>query len=255
MSRRMVPLLFVMLALAAACTGEIGVLAQLESETGGDPTPLASLEVRVVPYDRDVIFDSLQAAASSPEPEAPDSLVQLQAAIATAQTDWSAATERWNAARDSLRAIRNRLDQLNRTSAEYRLLFTDFGDQEQRERGANRAMETAFQTYTGLQNRYNSAAEEFSIQYNAWADGAFAAVDEVVTRRLEAIGSEEVWDTTDANGVVRVTGLKRGDWWVHARYDLPFEELYWNVPVTVGGEPATVQLNRATGENRARYGG
>jgi len=254
MSRRMRQP-FVILALAsAACTGEVAVLAQLEPEEGGEATPLASLEVRALPYDRDVIFDSLQSSAPSPEPITPDSLVQLQAEIAAAQTEWSTATERWNAARDSLRAIRTRLDQLNRTSAEYRLLFTDFGDQEQRERAANRQMEGAFARYTGLQSRYNSAAQEYSIQYSTWADAAFAAVDETVNRRLEALGREEVWDTTDANGVVRLT-LKRGEWWIHARYDLPFEELYWNVPVNVAADGATVELNRVAATKRARYGG
>ncbi len=245
----------VLLALAgAACSGDVAVLGQLDSEQGGEPTILSSLEVRYLPYDRDVVFDSLQNAASSPEPAAPDSLVDLQAQIAAAQTEWSTATERWNGARDSLRAIRNRLDQLSRGSAEYRLLFTDFGDQEQRERAANRQMESAFQRYTGLQSRYNAAAQEYRIQYDNWADGAFATAQEIIDRRIEALGRGEVWDTTDANGVSRVT-LPRGEWWVHARYDLPFEELYWNVPVTVGSEPATVELNRATAQRRPRYGG
>ena len=69
---------------------------------------------------------------------------------------------------------------------------------------------------------------------------------------LDAAGRPQVYDTTDANGIARMTGLSSGEYWIHARYDLPFEELYWNVPVTVGGEPVQVQLTRQTAQVRPK---
>jgi hypothetical protein len=241
------------MAASFACTGDVAIVAQLDNPEGGDPTPLKELEVRALPYNRDMIFDSLTNAAGSPAPAAPDSLVALQSQIAQAQNELSLATERWNGARDSLRAIRNRMDQLNRQSAEYRLLFADFGDQEDRERAARAQMDGAFRRFDDLQKRYTNAAQEYRIMLAEWEDQAFVAVDSVIAQHIEESGREEVWDTTDANGVLRMT-LKRGEWWIYSRYDLPFDELYWNLPVEVsGGEPKQVQLNNSTAQRRPKY--
>lgn len=60
-----------------------------------------------------------------------------------------------------------------------------------------------------------------------------------------------VVDTTDANGIVRFRGLRSGDWWIHARYDLPFDELYWNVPIQVEGE-MQIELTRENAQVRPK---
>jgi hypothetical protein len=49
------------------------------------------------------------------------------------------------------------------------------------------------------------------------------------------VGLEVQYDTTSAQGVARFTGVKPGQWWVNARYERQFDELYWNVPVEVAG--------------------
>jgi hypothetical protein len=258
MRRRTPSFLLAFAAVASfACTGEVAVVAQLENPDGGDPTPLADLEVRFLPYDRDAIFDSLTATAGSPEPSAPDSLVLLQQQIAEAQTAWSNAEERWNAARDSLRKIQEATDRMaragQRATGQYRLLVSDFADQEARERTANRDRESAFARYTGLQSRYANAVQEFRIRRDNWGDEAYADVEVVRAARLAALGKEEVWDTTNANGFVQ-RALPKGQWWVHARYELPYEELYWNGSVEVaGGDPVQVILNRSTALVRPRY--
>ena len=47
--------------------------------------------------------------------------------------------------------------------------------------------------------------------------------------------------------------MKTGEWWIHARYDLPYEELYWNVSITVErGDPQRVVLNRANAQRRPK---
>jgi hypothetical protein len=250
-----------LLAVAAlasfACTGEVAVVGQLENPDGGDPVPLADLEIRYLPYDRDAVFDSMTAAASSPEPQAPDSLVQLQQQIAEAQGNWTNAEDRWNTARDSLRKLSDETERMQRAgqrnSAQYRLLFADFSDQEQRERVANREREAAFSRYTGLQSRYSNAVQEFRAQRESWGDETFTDFADIRLARLQALNREEVWDTTNANGVSQVS-LEKGQWWVHARYELPYSELYWNEPIEVtGGDPMQVLLNRSTAEARPRF--
>jgi hypothetical protein len=240
-------------AVTVGCSGEAVVLAQLEDADTGETTTLNQLEIRYLPYDRDVVFDSLQSVASRPEPAAPDSLLELQAAIAEAQVTWSAATERWNSARDSLRALSARLDQLPRSSAEYRLLYRDFQPQEAAEAAAQRQMDSSFALYDGLQRRYTAQAQEYSLLRDQWGDEAFADVDDIIAARIEEAGREEVFDTTDMNGIAR-TSLPKGQWWVYARYELIYDELYWNVPLEVaGGEPTELILNRANAQRRPRY--
>jgi len=233
----------------SACTGQVAVEAQLENAEG-QMTPLKELEVRALPYDRDAIFDSLKTAYSTPEPMPPDSLTSLKTAIQQANEQWTTAETAWNSARDSLRALRTKLDNTPRSSAEYRLMFRDFGDQEARERAAQRTSEAAFKRYTDLQERYTSQAQAYTLLHDQWADDAYQSVDEVIAARLKEMGSAEVADTTDSNGIARFK-LKKGQWWIFARFPLVYEELYWNVPVEVtGGDPVPVMLTRETAKPR-----
>ena len=44
---------------------------------------------------------------------------------------------------------------------------------------------------------------------------------------------------------------KPGTWWIHSRYALPFEELYWNVQVdVVKGDPVQIRLTPANADRR-----
>jgi hypothetical protein len=45
-----------------------------------------------------------------------------------------------------------------------------------------------------------------------------------------------------------------GTWWVHARHELPFTELYWNIQIDVQrGEPVQITLNRANAQVRPNF--
>jgi len=233
---------------AAACggTGDLMVHAQLQNESG-EATPLADLEVRALPYNRDLIFDSLKAAAEAagnPEPAIPDSIQQMQTDIAAANTEYSAADAQWATARDSLRSIKDRLDRMSRSSGEYRLLYNDFNDQETREAQAKRRADAAFARFDDLQKRFANLSEELKIVRGDWADRAYAPVDSLLELKVAAAGRDPVADTTDANGGAPFV-LPAGTWWITARYDLPFEQLYWNVQVEVAkGEVQELVLNR-----------
>lgn len=243
-------------ALLAACGGtEVVVQAaiQPEGDQAGEPSPLPNLEIRALPYDRDLIFDSLRAAYATPEPEVPAALMQLQTEITAAQEQLSNAESQWNAARDSLKTLSDQMRGMSRGDPRYVVAFRDFNAQEAIERQQRQRMEQANQRFTSILTSFNEQSQQIRAQRQAWGDEAFASINEVIEARLDELGLEEHWDTTNANGIVRFEGLKQGQWWIHARYDLPYTELYWNVPVDVTkGDPITVTLNRAAAQVRPK---
>ena len=79
-------------ALLSACgptqvvvTAEI---AQDDQSQDAEPRALGDLEIRLFPYDRDAIFDSLTATAARPEPPIPDSVLTAQNQVAESQQAW-----------------------------------------------------------------------------------------------------------------------------------------------------------------------
>jgi hypothetical protein len=237
--------------LAACGGGEVIVQAQLEAGEG-QVTPLAGLPVRALPYDRDAVFDSLRAAYATPEPEIPAELAMLQDSMARAQEAWRTAESRWRSGRDSLRALQQRLDNLSRASGEYVVAFRQFNELETQVNAAERTMNQQFGRYESLQTRYTDRAAETSRARDQWADAAYSDIERAIAERLQGTRRTEAVDTTNANGIGRLSRLQAGQWWIHARYDLPFEELYWNVPVTVDGEQVQVQLTRETAQVRPK---
>lgn len=237
--------------LTACGSAEVIVTAQVEQE--GSVDPLGNLQVRVLPYDRDAIFDSLAAAHSEPEPQIPPDLASLQDSIAQANQAWTRATARWNIARDSAAKVSERLRGMSRASGEYVVLFRQSNDLFDEEAAQKRTMDSAFARFESLQDRFSTQAQEVQTSMDQWADVAYADFDRSATARMTESGLDEVTDTTDANGVVRITGLKKGEqYWVHARYELAFEELYWNIPITAGDEPVRVELTRETAQVRPK---
>lgn len=239
-------------ALTACGNADVVIETRTEGE-GGEPTPIAQLEVRALPYDRDAIFDSLEAAYAEPRPEIPDSLEDLQNRVAQAQQAWREAETQWNTARDSLRTLSDAMEGMARQSPAYRVAFLDFSEQEEREAAAQQASEDAFAAFDGLQQSYNAQVEQVAARREQWADEAYEGIGDVIAARLEELGHEEITDTTDASGAVTLS-LEPGQWWIHARYDLLFDELYWNVPVDAPrGDPITVTLDRSTAEIRPQF--
>ena len=101
-------------ALLSACgptqvvvTAEI---AQNDRSQDAGPRALGDLEIRLFPYDRDAIFDSLTAAAARPEPPIPDSVLAAQNQVAESQQAWRDTEARWNVLRDTLQTLTEELD-------------------------------------------------------------------------------------------------------------------------------------------------
>ena len=230
--------------LAACGPTQVVVTAELSSDDQV-ARALGDLEIRMFPYNRDVIFDSLTAVATTPEPSIPDSVLNAQSAVAAAQQEWRDTEARWNVLRDTLQTLSASLDGMSRGSGTYRLLFRDFQDLESQYNSVERARDRAFGNFTSLQEASLAAAEEIKLLREQWGDEAFAEVGAIMTARLQASGREVLYDTTDASGVANGLMARAGEWWVSARYELPYTELYWNLPVSVeGGDPLPVRLTR-----------
>lgn len=234
-----------------ACGGGEVVIQAYDQQEGGQPIPLADVPVRALPYDRDAIFDSLRAAYATPEPEVPEDLSQLQDSIAVANQTWSQANARWAEGRDSLRVLSEQLGRMPRMNPQYLPLFNRFNALERDVNAAKATSDQAFARFTSLQNRYSTRADEVRLARAQWADAAYADVDQVIDARLREMRLTEAVDTTDANGVARFSGLRSGSWWIHARYDLPFAELYWNVPIEANGDQQ-IQLTRENAQVRPK---
>ena len=236
-------------ALLSACgPTQVVVTAEIDPDDpsqGGEPRALGDLEIRLFSYDRDAIFDSMTAAATTPEPPIPDSVLDAQNQVAAAQQAWRDTEARWNVLRDTLQTLTEELDQLSRGQAQYRVLFREFQDLDDEYVRVERQRDAAFENFTSLQAASVAAAEETRVLREQWADEAFAEVGAVMALRERASGLTTLYDTTDASGIADGFEAKAGDYWVTARYELPYTELYWNVAITVvGGEPAQVRLTR-----------
>lgn len=240
-------------AMLGACGGG-QVIVQIETATveGGDVIALQDLEVQLLPYDRDAVFDSLASVYPEPEPPIPDTLIQLQAAVAKAQEEWRQAETRWATVRDSLQRISQEMEGLSRAQAEYRILFAEFNALAPEEERFQRQMDAAFNRFDQLQKDLLNQSQQVKLRREEWADAAFAPVDSIFAAKIAEARREVAVDTTDATGVARFS-VKPGTWWVHARYDLPYTELYWNIPIDVQrGEPVQIKLSRENAEVRRK---
>lgn len=247
--------IFAILVLTACGPARVTVTVELEEHEGGGTTLVDDVEVRLLPYDRDLIFDSLTAAAATPEPEIPADLLAAQVEIVQAQQEWRDAEDLWNTARDTMKKLNEELAGLNRAMNLYKEIFAEYERWERQERQVKGSVETLFQRFTDLGAAARDRMDSVKMVRRIWADQAFEDVGLAIDARIEETGLEEVADTTgvDAEGVARLE-VPPGEYWVYARYELPNDELYWNIPVSViRGDPIVVRLTRENAEVRAIF--
>ena len=231
--------------LMAACGGRITVQVLAD---GADGDPVADLEVQFLPFDRDSLFDALGAQASTPEPQVPAALQQAADSTAVLQEIWRSAEASWNAVRDSLRTINDRLSRLDRRGVEYRQLFDRFGAMEGRERSLDRQRQNAFDGFTGLQQATQVQLDSLRIVLDSWEEVAFASYDDVESDLLSQLGRDIAIDTTNVDGVAYAS-VSGGPWWVYARVNAVAGELYWNVEIP-GASSDTLRLQPGNAELR-----
>ncbi len=242
--------------LVACGTGEATVTAELAME-GPDgemvTRPLGDLVVQLIPYDRDALFDSLGQAYGSPEPEFPADILAAQAEVTTAQQEWRDTETRWGNLRDTLQVLNTALERLNPGEGQYRVLFRDWQDLDADYSSLDRQVKRSFDRFQELSAATITRVDSVQVLRNEWADEAFADVSVAIGAKLEASGLTVATDTTDAAGIAAME-LDPGTYWVFARHELPYNELYWNLPITlVKGEPLSIRLSRDNAEVRTIY--
>ncbi|MEX2465452.1 MAG: hypothetical protein WD995_00995 [Gemmatimonadota bacterium] len=259
MRRRILPAAMGLLLATAACgPGEVVVTMEIETPDpegeGMTTRALSDIEVQLLPYDRDQVFDSLTEAFGTPEPEIPAELLEARDAVQEAQLEWDAAQRRWNTLRDTLQTLTAAMEQFSRGEARYVALFREWQDFDSELGRVEAEMNAAFDEFDSLQRGTIRASDSIRILQDNWADEAFQGVGDIFLAKQREAGLDIAVDTTDASGVARGNlRVKPGQYWVHARYDLPYTELYWNVPVMVErGEPVIVELNRSNAEERPK---
>ena len=248
------------LLLAAAACGPAELVVTIEIDVDdpeGDGTitrALSDIEVRLVPYDRDAVFDSMTAAFDTPEPAVPEDLVAARDEVRLAQEAWQRSQTRWNTIRDTLQRLNTALEQYNRGEARYVALFREWNDFDGELGGVDREMTRSFDLFTELQQGTIRASDSVRILQDNWGDEAFAGVGEVFLAKRRASGLQEATDTTDAMGIARThLRVAPGQYWVYARYELAYTELYWNVMITLErGEPIQVRLTRGNANERIK---
>ena len=259
MRRSALRLAMSLLLAAAACEpAELVVTIEIDvDDPEGDGTitrALSDIEVRLVPYDRDAVFDSMTAAFDTPEPAVPEDLVAARDEVRLAQEAWQRSQTRWNTIRDTLQRLNTALEQYNRGEARYVALFREWNDFDGELGGVDREMTRSFDLFTELQQGTIRASDSVRILQDNWGDEAFAGVGEVFLAKSRASGLQEATDTTDAMGIARThLRVAPGQYWVYARYELAYTELYWNVMITLErGEPIQVRLTRGNANERIK---
>ena len=257
--RRTLPFALFLVVAAAAC-GPAEVVVTMEIDVpnpDGDGTvvqPLSDVEVQLIPFDRDEVFDSLTTAYGTPEPPIPEALREQRGEVQAANEEWQRNTNRWQTIRDTLTALSESMEQYSRGESRYSVLFLEWQDWDGQLESAERAMESSFDRFDELQRGTIRASDSIRILQDAWADDAFVDVGIVFDAKSRGSGLDWAVDTTDASGVARNNlRVAPGQYWVHARYELAYSELYWNFPVTVErGEPLTIVLNRENAQERIK---
>ncbi len=233
------------LVILAGCNRSSQLAVQAVSTSDAGQVGRTQLEIRLIPYDRDSLFETMIAMASTPEPQPPAELLELRDSIAAAQERWRSSEAAWNDARSELQSLSDRMGRMDRTSDEYFAAYQRFDDLDSQEGGLGRDKDRFFDRFTELQSEYTAQADSFAAVLTTWEDEAFASYGEAVDSLLKLIKREDLYDTTDASGFASFT-VPNGRWWIYTRFKLPFEELYWNVPYdAAGGAGDTIVLDES----------
>ncbi|MCY4647034.1 MAG: hypothetical protein OXE73_09175 [Gammaproteobacteria bacterium] len=239
------------IASAACGPTELTINAQMEvaGAEGTEVRPLADMEVQLLPFDRDAIFDSLARESGTAEPEIPADLLEAQNQVAEAQGEWQRLESEWSLLREDLLNLTGEMERLNPAEAQYRVLFMEFDEKEQRLAQVERQRDAAFEEFTTIQGSMIEQADQVRMLREMWGDEAFADYGVVAEFMIDVSGLDPIVDTTDASGSV-VTAAPAGQYWVYARWERSFDELYWNVPLMVEGEPVTFTLDESNAQVR-----
>jgi hypothetical protein len=247
---RPLPLLL-LAAVVAACntSSEVAVRVSIPN-TDSIETPAAGVGVVALPYDRDSVLASLEARTGTKRPHTA-ALDSLFAQFRGPFTAYTAASYTAGQLRDSIDQLRQRLDSLPPSAAEYRELHARYGQLSDSLTRVERRTDRARVALTRARTEFVSRSDSLRAIIRQWEDSTYRGYDSLVEILARMSKREPVTDTTNASGWANFT-LPRGRWWIYARaWDTsdPNAEWYWNFPVN--GD--TVLLSSRSGKRRPKY--
>ncbi len=194
--RKSLPFAMSLLLAAAACgPGQVVVTMEIQTDNpdGGGTSQLAlsDIEVQLLPFDRDAVFDSLTQAYPEPEPEVPagaDGGASGGAAGPGPVRRGPAALE--HDPRHAPEAQHHAWSSTTADEAQYLVLFREFQDFDGRALAEPSApSNAAFDTFDSLQQGTIHASDSIRILQDNWADEAFADVGRDLPRQADGVGS------------------------------------------------------------------
>ncbi len=255
MRNKSLPVVVGLLVAVAACSpAKVTVAVQVSTtdpQTGKAVTvPGMEVEVRMLPFDRDSVFDSLTAAYKTPEPPIPAYVTAQRDSVRAAEQRWREAEQRWTTLRDTLQKLDTVMKQVSRSGSQYVDLFKQWTALDGQYSRVNKEKDQDFAQFTKLQQASSASADSIKVLRENWSNEAFKDVDQIFAAKAKALGKSIAVDTTTASGTGDFA-VKPGKWWITARYQLPYSELYWNVPVEAErGKPLHVTLTNQNAKVR-----
>lgn len=245
-THRITAALLAVVALTATACGSSVTVEVVTEGPDGEPQPQANLPLDFLPFDRDSVFDALDAAAETPRPEMGEELQAASDRVFSLQAEWREAETEWSETRDELRNLRARLDQIDPRDPDYRSLYDQFGQLEGREAQLDRQRKAAFDSFTAAQDEVSTRLDSFRVALESWEDDAYSGYYDIEMELLD--GRDVIADTTNDAGRATVS-IPGGDWWVTTRAPVLEGELYWNVPVP---DADTLRLDESNATLRPR---
>ncbi len=235
MFQRLLPILLIS-PLAACAQGDLAVRLSLHHKE------LRGVRVAAIPFDPDAILDSLARTAVDPSPTFRTLEAALFAFESSDDEALVAINGPWLALRDSVAALSESLQEMDRADPAYAPAYEQF-----------RGQYAEFTRRTAQRDRELSTLDGDAVELARWAQAAadtlrtwertvYAPYDSLASAALAASGKEAHTLTTETHGEARVM-LEPGVWWLVVRRtdtENPFLEYYWNVPVRVNGLVPTV---------------
>ncbi|MEE8572509.1 MAG: hypothetical protein V3T20_04575 [Gemmatimonadota bacterium] len=240
-------------AVALSACGGSDVTVQVLGEGADGPSPQANLEVFFYPFDRDSVFDALDAEASTPKPEIPEEMLATFAQIRSLQEEWRSKEAEWSEARDRMQTLSEEMqgmDPRSRGTREYMSKYEEFQQLEGSEGRLNREKQALFEQFTAMQDSVTTQVDAFKAVRDTWEDDAYAGYFDAEQSLVIELGRQVFADTTSADGYV-TQALPAGDWWVNARIRVPVGEFVWNLKIDPT-QVDTLRLDVSNGGERIR---
>jgi hypothetical protein len=214
--------------------------------------PVAHLHLVALPYDRDSLLATFEAANPRPARQT-HQLDSLFAAFRTPFIAYARAAYRVQALERSQGYLKLRLDSLSRASPLYDSLYRVFAAGSDSVTAAHRRRDDAQRELGIARAKLSPTIDSLRQQMARWEDSTYRGYDSITKVLGSGIGREPISDSTGADGRITLR-LPHGAWWIYARsWDAwdPYSEWYWNVPAPGAGEH--LLLDRTNGRRLPRY--